>query len=165
MIPSTHMKSLNLISVRNGPGGQSYNYPQHKPSRGLTSSLKNARIVFYPKTQQVRIFGEENLTGYRYGHNSNRFCKNCGVTIDIRVIGPPDEEVQTWDKEKLEYRDKVLQMHPVTLRILDGVEWKDQPGDTDGGQDVPGKIKVNRIPGKDFPAPREDNFYFGPMDD
>ena len=110
------------------------------------------------------MFGGENIAAYRYGHNVNRFCKICGVPLGIGVVGPPEGVTRNWTGVQKEYLDNAKKMHPIALRILDGIEWKGQPGETDG-ENVAGKVQVERVDGKSFPTPEEDaEFYLGPVD-
>ena len=98
------------------------------------------------------MVGEDNLTRYRYGSNDNRFCKTCGIYVDLQIERPPEEKMQDWPDSMRERLEGFVKMHPVNIRILDGVEWKGQPGETEG-EDVPGKVQVKKVDGKSFPAP------------
>lgn len=118
---------------------------------------KTARILAYPKPPHVQVFGVENLTQYRYGLNESRFCKICGVHIDNSIVTPPEHMMADWPIQRKEAFHKFRQVTPVTLRVLDGVEWKGQPGEI-GGDEVPGKVKVTRENGKDRPAPSKYDF-------
>ena len=98
------------------------------------------------------MIGEENLTCYRFGLNENRFCKTCGVHVDLHIRGPPEEELKTWAESRRGFLEMALTHHPVNIRILDDVEWKGQPGEV-GGENVPGKVQISRVDGKSMPSP------------
>ena len=117
---------------------------------------QHGRILCYPQLQQVQVFGKENISSYQYGYNRNRFCKTCGVPVDIEILVRPAELTQTWTPETLEFFEKATRMHPVNVRILNGVEWKGEPGET-GGEDDIGVVKVGRVFGKDFPHPLDED--------
>ena len=111
---------------------------------------QTGRILTYPKRPQVQVFGTEHLGRYQFGHNVNRFCKVCGVSVDMDIVGPPEQITTDWTGKKREFLDSALQMHPVNIRLLDGVEWKGQPGET-AGEDVDGKMKPKRVDGRSLP--------------
>ena len=113
---------------------------------------KMGRILCYPNRPQVQVFGTENLLEYQHCYNLNRSCKTCGVAVDILLKVPPEDSLEGTPEEKTKTLEYIKNVHPVNIRILEGVEWRDQPGDPEGEQ-VSGKVHVLKVNGIEFPDP------------
>lgn len=97
----------------------------------------------------MQIFGSENLGRYQYGYNVNRFCRICGVPVDLDIIGPPADVVKDWSDSRQRFVEAGRTMQPINIRLLEGVEWAGQPGDTAlDGDEVKGVVKVKRADGR-----------------
>jgi hypothetical protein len=53
----------------------------------------------------------------------HKFCSICGVSTNIKVIGPPQEMVSKMSDAGREHARKMTEIMPVNIRVLDGVEW------------------------------------------
>jgi hypothetical protein len=47
----------------------------------------------------------------------------CLLTRYVVVFGPPKELVATWPEARQQMVQRKLQVHPLNVRMLDGVEW------------------------------------------
>jgi hypothetical protein len=81
--------------------------------------------LIYPKRDAVTIDGAENLTRYTFGpkENEHKFCRICGVTICVTTVDPPDSVKGAWSAEQQEAWPRVMLQMPLSIRMLEGVEW------------------------------------------
>lgn len=75
----------------------------------------------------VTVEGQENLVGYRYGRKFTeyQFCKVCGVSMFVDIIGPPKERVAAMSPEMQAMVKEKATLKAVNLRTLNNVEWAD----------------------------------------
>ena len=75
----------------------------------------------------MSITGKENTEDYKFGRkfNGTPFCKTCGGHVFCNLYGPPEAVVQRLSAAKQEMVKKQLEIQPVNLRALDGIEWSD----------------------------------------
>lgn len=92
----------------------------------LTSVGQNAWIGTYPRKAQVSIVGKESETDYLLfgrGFSGSPFCKLCGVHVYTNLYGPPRHLVESWPEARQAIVREKLDIRPLNLRALDGVEW------------------------------------------
>ena len=67
----------------------------------------------------------ENTGTYATGRkwSGNAACKTCGVHLYGNLWGPPKEFLEALSEEKKEFVRGVMDVKPVNIRVLDGVEW------------------------------------------
>lgn len=89
----------------------------------------------------MQVFGAENLTSYRFNRKfaTHLFCKTCGLHVDLAIREPSEDGAKVLNAAQKEFFEYAKTTHPLNLRLLDGVEWNGQRGET-GGDDVAGKI-------------------------
>ncbi|KAF6810122.1 glutathione-dependent formaldehyde-activating gfa [Colletotrichum sojae] len=82
-------------------------------------------VGVYPHKSQVAIVGKEHTEDYKFGRkfNGSPFCRTCGVFSFGILYGPPAEMVARLPEAKQEFVRKQLEIQPLNVRILDGVEW------------------------------------------
>lgn len=87
--------------------------------------IRHGSVFVYPSISQVSITGTEHLSTYSFGRKfaEHCFCSHCGTATHIKILGPPKEIQNRWSDEVRERNKKNFDMMPITLRILDGVEW------------------------------------------
>jgi len=75
----------------------------------------------------VSIAGKENTKDYVFGRKFNGipFCKTCGGHVYGILYGPPQAVVDRLPEAKREFVKKQLEVQPVNLRVMEGVEWSD----------------------------------------
>ncbi|PWY79685.1 hypothetical protein BO70DRAFT_429881 [Aspergillus heteromorphus CBS 117.55] len=99
----------------------------HTPVKEDNCSIcqRNANTCIYPTTPQVLITGTENATEYLFGRKftGHRFCARCGVQVYMHLHGPPKALVVKLPAEKQEMIRRNLEIVPVRVNVLDGVEW------------------------------------------
>ncbi|EPE10835.1 glutathione-dependent formaldehyde-activating enzyme [Ophiostoma piceae UAMH 11346] len=85
---------------------------------------RNAWIGVYPSKAQVALSGTDNVQDYRFGRRfmGHPFCKTCGVHVYMNVYGPPQQVIDRLPEEKKEMIRKNLDMAPVNVRVLDGIQ-------------------------------------------
>jgi hypothetical protein len=85
----------------------------------------------------VHVASPSELKVYQFGRKflEQCFCGICAVPVFTRVLGPPPEIVEKMPEKARAHRDQMVQLNPVNLHILDGVEWDE--------------VKVNKVQGKD----------------
>lgn len=54
---------------------------------------------------------------------AQHFCSKCGVNVYTELLGPPKELVATWSDARKAMVAKKLDLCPINLRALNGVEW------------------------------------------
>lgn len=101
----------------------------------LTEGLdarQNGWVGVYPHKSQVTLGGTEYATEYRFGRkfNGSPFCKFCSVNVYGNLYGPPPEAVEAMPQKAKDMVEHTLQLQPLNVRVLDGVEW--------------GRIQVNK---------------------
>ncbi len=89
----------------------------------LLTTRQNAYIWIYPKAEQVKLEGEENMTYYRMGSKlwQKGFCKTCGVQLVNKRVPLTEEELAAVPEIYLQRRGPV-EFTPVTLRVLNNFD-------------------------------------------
>ena len=79
----------------------------------------------YPHKSQVTLGGTEYATEYRFGRkfNGSPFCKFCSVNVYGNLYGPPAVAVEAMPQKAKDMVERTLQLQPLNVRVLDGVEW------------------------------------------
>ncbi|PYI35840.1 hypothetical protein BP00DRAFT_442251 [Aspergillus indologenus CBS 114.80] len=88
---------------------------------------RNANVCIYPSKSAVAIQDPRNqLREYRFGRQftGHRFCGVCGVQLYMHLHGPPAAVVARLSPEKQELVRRNLDVVPVRVPVLDGVEWE-----------------------------------------
>ncbi|PYH87629.1 hypothetical protein BO71DRAFT_393121 [Aspergillus ellipticus CBS 707.79] len=86
---------------------------------------RNANTCIYPTQSHVSLLGEASLTEYRFGRKfmGHRFCKVCSVQVCMKAYGPPQAVVEKLPPATQEMVRKNLEIFPVRVAVLDGVDW------------------------------------------
>ncbi|KAH7107469.1 Mss4-like protein [Auriculariales sp. MPI-PUGE-AT-0066] len=94
-----------------------------------TICTKDSYILAYPNKDQVSLAVSsdhpDGLKEYMFGPHTlaHQFCGICGVPIAIRVVGPPKAAIDGMSEAGKAIVEKKLQIRPINLHVLDGVEW------------------------------------------
>lgn len=67
------------------------------------------------------------MAEYCFGRNftAHRFCSVCGVHVDMKLYGPPEEVVDSVPEAKQKLVRRNLAIEPVRVAVLDDIEWTD----------------------------------------
>ncbi|RAH65716.1 GFA family protein [Aspergillus aculeatinus CBS 121060] len=87
---------------------------------------RNANVCIYPAKSAVAIEDPRTqLREYRFGRQftGHRFCGVCGVQLYMHLHGPPAAVVTRLSPEKQELVRRNLDVVPVRVAVLEGVEW------------------------------------------
>ncbi|KAK1984765.1 glutathione-dependent formaldehyde-activating enzyme [Colletotrichum cereale] len=86
---------------------------------------RNGFIGVYPHQSEVTLSGKDQTQDYRFGRGFNGwpFCRTCGVHCFGNLYGPPAEIVARLPEARQEFVRRQLEIQPVNIRVLDGVEW------------------------------------------
>jgi hypothetical protein len=94
----------------------------------FSTVMQNGYVFAYPNKKDVaeHVAEPAQLTSYQCGkkYSLQQFCGICAVPVLFRVIGPPPEIVARMSEKMKAYRDAIVQVQPVNLHVLDGVEWE-----------------------------------------
>ncbi|KAH8201940.1 hypothetical protein TruAng_003932 [Truncatella angustata] len=89
--------------------------------------VRNAYIGVYPTPAQVTIPPTSDAEAATYAWGSKfsglRFCRHCGVQLWSDLWGPPAEVVATWPEARQQMVKRKLNIKPLNVRVLEGVEW------------------------------------------
>ncbi|KAJ0309427.1 hypothetical protein COL5a_001598 [Colletotrichum fioriniae] len=87
--------------------------------------VRNGFIGVYPHQSQVSIVGKDQALDYQFGRkfNGSPFCRTCGVHCFGNLYGPPKELVAKLPEAKQEFVRKQLEVQPLNVRVLEGLEW------------------------------------------
>ncbi|KAK7428060.1 hypothetical protein QQZ08_005492 [Neonectria magnoliae] len=103
---------------------------------------RNAYIWVWPRRELVVLHGDPDDIG-RYFCASKligkTFCKKCGVQMTNEPAALADEEIAAMSEERRKTWDMVSPMHPVNLRILNGIDLNDF------------KDKIQKMEGANYP--------------
>ncbi|PVH87837.1 glutathione-dependent formaldehyde-activating enzyme [Cadophora sp. DSE1049] len=85
---------------------------------------RNAWAGVYASSSRVKLVGTENVTEYQFGRKlmGHPFCTICGVHVYMNVYGPPRSVIDRLPEERKEIIRKNLDLKPVNVRVLEGVE-------------------------------------------
>ncbi|PYI16695.1 hypothetical protein BO99DRAFT_404942 [Aspergillus violaceofuscus CBS 115571] len=89
---------------------------------------RNANTCIYPAKCAVATQDPSSqLREYRFGRKftGHRFCGVCGVQLYMHLYGPPAAVVARLLPEKQELVRRNLEIVPVRVQVLDGVEWEE----------------------------------------
>ncbi len=91
----------------------------------MANSCKNAWAGVYPRKAQVSLAGADNARDYLFGRKfgSQSFCRGCGVVVFQKLYGPPRHVVDAWPEARQEMYRRKMDVLPLNIRALDGVEW------------------------------------------
>ncbi|KAK2041946.1 glutathione-dependent formaldehyde-activating enzyme [Colletotrichum somersetense] len=86
---------------------------------------RNGFIGVYPHQSEVTLDGNDQTRDYKFGRGFNGwpFCRTCGVHCFGNLYGPPKEIIARLPEAKQEFVRKQLEIQPLNIRVLDGVEW------------------------------------------
>ncbi|KAM0809093.1 putative Mss4-like protein [Seiridium cardinale] len=92
-----------------------------------STCVRNAYIGVYPSKPQVDFSPSSDSNASTYapgqGFSGSRFCKHCGVKVFSDLYGPPAELVATWPEARQAMVARKLDIKPLNVRALEGVEW------------------------------------------
>ncbi|OBT64846.1 hypothetical protein VE03_06429 [Pseudogymnoascus sp. 23342-1-I1] len=114
-------KGQTLPEIR-GPGSPFAEHTEYIQECNCSICMRNGTIFMYPLRPQVSILDPTNsLKAYMMGRKfqQHMFCSVCGVSMYIGKKSLP-EEASKWPDT---IRSIWLDILPVNLRILDGVNW------------------------------------------
>ncbi|TKW55792.1 hypothetical protein CTA1_4255 [Colletotrichum tanaceti] len=88
-------------------------------------NFQNGFIGVYPHRSLVTLAGKDQTQDYKFGRgfNGSPFCRICGVHCFGNLYGPPAEVVGRLPEATQEFVRKQLEIQPINIRVLDGVEW------------------------------------------
>lgn len=97
----------------------------------------------YPPTEQVKLDAAPDAIGryrFAYGMLEKLFCKRCGVCTSNLVSDLTEEQRKAMPQAYADYSVRHAKLHPVNIRILDGIDLK--------------RVKIQYLDGwKDIPNP------------
>ncbi|WDK21229.1 glutathione-dependent formaldehyde-activating enzyme [Colletotrichum graminicola] len=87
--------------------------------------IRNGYIGVYPHQSEVRLAGKDQTQDYKFGRRfgGSPFCRICGVHCFGNLYGPPKEVINRLPETKQEFVRRQLEIQPLNIRVLDGVEW------------------------------------------
>ncbi|WYZ44982.1 hypothetical protein EsH8_VIII_000298 [Colletotrichum jinshuiense] len=87
--------------------------------------IRNGSIGVYPHQSQVILVGKDHTHDYQFGRkfNGSPFCRTCGVHCFGNLYGPPKEIIARLPEAKQDFVRKQLEIQPLNIRVLDGVDW------------------------------------------
>ncbi|CCF33092.1 hypothetical protein CH063_05349 [Colletotrichum higginsianum] len=87
--------------------------------------VRNGFIGVYPHQSLVTLVGKDQTQDYKFGRgfNGSPFCRICGVHCFGNLYGPPEEVLARLPEAKQDFVRKQLEVQPLNIRVLDGVEW------------------------------------------
>ncbi|KPM41941.1 hypothetical protein AK830_g4636 [Neonectria ditissima] len=92
---------------------------------------RNAYIWVWPRRELVALHGDPDDIGRYYCASKligKTFCKKCGVQMTNEPASRSDEEIAAMSEQQRKTWDMVSPMHPVNLRVLNGIDLKDFKG-------------------------------------
>ncbi|KFY14824.1 hypothetical protein V492_02390 [Pseudogymnoascus sp. VKM F-4246] len=114
-------KGQVLPEIR-GPGSPFAEHMEYIQECNCSICMRNGTIFIYPLRSQVSISDPSNsLKAYMMGRKfqQHKFCSACGVSVHIGKEKLPEEAAKWPDTTQSIW----LEILPLNLRILDGVNW------------------------------------------
>ncbi|KAH6887496.1 glutathione-dependent formaldehyde-activating enzyme [Thelonectria olida] len=104
---------------------------------------RNAYVWVWPRREHVVLHGDPNDIGRYFFKGSTliakTFCKKCGTQMTNEPALQSEETIATLSEDQKKLYDMMSPLHPVNIRVLEGVHLKDISG------------KVQRMRGADRP--------------
>lgn len=113
------------VAVKSKPLDKTY--PEKITECNCSICNRHGSTWFYPKTDQVKVEGKDNLTNYLFGTKlfGKHFCKTCGIVLYNRIIPITEEEISQMPEGQANFVRGSLNMMPVNLRVINGLNVKD----------------------------------------
>jgi hypothetical protein len=93
---------------------------------------KNAYVWVWPRREHVVLHGDPNDIGRYFFKGTTliakTFCKKCGTQLTNEPVLQSEEAVAALSEDQKKLYDMMSPLHPVNIRVLEGVNLKDISG-------------------------------------